>query len=73
MGFVGESVTNVTAGAFSRRATRYRRGNFRVVPAENRTAALEKDHRDMAVMIFSEPPTGRMMETLAAFEKEVDR
>jgi hypothetical protein len=43
------------------------------VPAENRTAALEKDHRDMAVMIFSEPPPGRMMETLAAFEKEVNR
>jgi hypothetical protein len=48
------------------------RGNFRVVPAENRTAAVEKDYRDMAV-IFSEPPTGRMMETLAGFEQEVNR
>ena len=50
-----------------------RRGNIRVVPAENRTAALEKDYRDMAVIIFREPPTGRMMETLAAFEQEVNR
>ena len=50
-----------------------RPGSFRVLPAENRIAALEKDYRDMAVMIFGEPPKfDWIMETLAALEQEIN-
>jgi hypothetical protein len=51
-----------------------RPGSFRVVPAENRTADLERDYRDMAVMIFGEAPKfDWIMETLAALEQEINR
>ena len=40
------------------------------MPEEGRVAALEKDYRDMAVMIFGEPPAfAGIMETLAALEQ----
>jgi hypothetical protein len=51
-----------------------RPGSFRVVPVENRVAALERDYRDMAVMIFGEPPKfDWIMETLKALEQEINR
>jgi nucleotidyltransferase AbiEii toxin of type IV toxin-antitoxin system len=51
-----------------------RPGTFRVVPVEKRVADLQKDYRDMAVMIFGEPPTfDWIMETLAALEQEINR
>jgi hypothetical protein len=51
-----------------------RAGSFRVVPAENRVAALERDYRGMGVMIFGESPAlDGMMETLAALEQEINR
>jgi len=51
-----------------------RPGSFRIVPVENRVAALERDFRDMAVMIFGEPPTfAGIMETLAVLEEEINR
>jgi hypothetical protein len=51
-----------------------RPGSFRVMPAENRVASLERDYRDMAVMIFGEPPAfGGIMETLTALEQEINR
>jgi hypothetical protein len=51
-----------------------RPGSFRAVPEESRVAALEKDYRDMAVMIFGEPPEfDWIMETLAALEQEINR
>jgi hypothetical protein len=50
------------------------RGTFRLVPAENRVAALERDYRNMGVMIFGEPPAfAGIMETLAALEQEINR
>jgi hypothetical protein len=50
-----------------------RQGSFRVVPAENRTA-LEKDYRDMAVMIFGEPPKFNwIVEILAALEQDINQ
>jgi hypothetical protein len=51
-----------------------RPGSFHVMPAENRIASLERDYRDMAVMIFGEPPAfGGIMETLTALEHEINR
>jgi hypothetical protein len=51
-----------------------RPGSFRVVPAGSRIASLERDYRDMAVMIFGEPPAfAGIMETLAALEQEINR
>lgn len=51
-----------------------RPGSFRVVPVENRAATLERDYRNMGVMIFGEPPAfDRIMQTLAAFEQEINR
>jgi hypothetical protein len=51
-----------------------RRGSFRLLPAEERIAALERDYRNMGVMIFGEPPTfGTTMEALAALEQEINR
>jgi hypothetical protein len=51
-----------------------RPGTFRLVPVENRVAALERDYRNMGVMIFGEPPAfAGIMETLAALEQEINR
>jgi hypothetical protein len=51
-----------------------RPGSFHVMAAENRIASLERDYRDMAVMIFGEPPAfGGIMETLTALEHEINR
>lgn len=50
-----------------------RPGSLRLVPVENRVAALERDYRNMAVMIFGEPPAfGKIMETLNTLEQEVN-
>ena len=50
-----------------------RRGSFRVLPAEKRLAALERDYRNMGVMIFGEPPAfDTIMGTLAALEREIN-
>ncbi len=51
-----------------------RPGSFRVVPVDNRMAALERDYRDMAVMLFGEPPAfGVIVETLAALEQDINQ
>ena len=48
-------------------------GSFRLLPAAARLAALERDYRNMGVMIFGAPPAfGKLMETLAALEKEMN-
>jgi hypothetical protein len=50
-----------------------RPGSFHMVPPETRIAALERDYRNMGVMIFGEPPPfGTIMETLAALEQEIN-
>jgi hypothetical protein len=44
-------------------------GSLRILPADTRRAALERDFRSMGVMIFGEPPRfDNLMETLAALE-----
>jgi len=49
-------------------------GSFRLLPADGRRAALERDYRSMGVMIFGEPPPfGTIMETLAALEQDNNR
>ena len=49
-------------------------GSFRLMPREERLTALERDYRNMGVMIFGEPPAfDSIMETLAALEREIDR
>ena len=49
-------------------------GSLRVVPVENRVVALERDYRNMGVMIFGEPPAfAGIMETLAVLEQEINR
>jgi hypothetical protein len=51
-----------------------RPGSFHVMPAENRIASLERDYRDMAVIIFGESPAfGGIIETLTALEHEINR
>jgi len=46
-----------------------RPGSLRLVPREERLAALEKDYRNMRVMIFGEPPAfDSIMGALAALE-----
>jgi len=53
--------------------SRASRGSLRLLPAEARRAALERDYRSMGVMIFGEPPPfGKIMETLAALEREIN-
>jgi hypothetical protein len=49
-------------------------GSLRLLPAEKRLVALERDYRNMGVMIFGEPPAfDSIMGTLAALEEEVNR
>ncbi len=49
-------------------------GSLRLVPVENGVVGLERDYRNMDVMIFGEPPAFvSIMETLAALEQEVNR
>lgn len=49
-----------------------RPGSLRLMPTEDRMAALERDYRNMGVMIFGEPPAfGKIMEILNTLEQEV--
>ena len=49
-------------------------GSLRLVPPEERRAALERDYRSMSVMIFGQPPPfGEIMEVLAALEQEINQ
>jgi len=49
-------------------------GSFHVVPPQPRIAALERDYRNMGVMIFGKAPTfDAIMATLAALEQEINR
>jgi hypothetical protein len=51
-----------------------RPGNLRLMPPEQRLAALERDYRSMGVMIFgSSLPFEKIREALAALELEVNR
>ncbi|MGD0548803.1 MAG: nucleotidyl transferase AbiEii/AbiGii toxin family protein [Terracidiphilus sp.] len=50
-----------------------RPGDLRLVPREERLAALERDYRNMRVMIFGEPPAfASIMEPLAALEQDIN-
>ena len=49
-------------------------GSFRLVPPETRMPALERDYRNMGVMIFGEPPAfDTIMKTVVALEAEINR
>jgi hypothetical protein len=49
-------------------------GTFKLIPSEMHRADLEKDYDGMRVMIFGEvPPFGRILETLARLEDEINR
>jgi len=49
-------------------------GSLRLVPKEERRAALERDYRSMSVMIFGQPlPFGEITEVLAALEQEINQ
>jgi hypothetical protein len=49
-------------------------GSLRLLPAKERHAALERDYRNMGVMIFGDPPAfDAIMGTLAALEQEINR
>jgi hypothetical protein len=48
-------------------------GNLCLMPTETRMAALERDYRNMGVMIFGQPPKfDELMKTLAELEKEIN-
>ena len=49
-------------------------GSLRLVPPDERRAALERDYRSMSVMIFGQPPPfGKITEVLAALEQEINQ
>lgn len=49
-------------------------GGLRLLPAEPRRAALERDYRSMAVMIFGDPPPfGTIMDELRRLEEDINR
>jgi hypothetical protein len=49
-------------------------GSFHVAPAKERIDALQRDYKNMAPMVFGEPPTfDSIMETLAGLEKEINK
>ena len=49
-------------------------GSLRLVPPDERRAALERDYRSMSVMIFGQPPPfGKIIEVLAALEQEINQ
>lgn len=51
-----------------------RPGSLRLVPPEARMAALERDYRNMGVMIFGEPPAfDSIMATLTTLEQEINK
>ena len=50
-----------------------RPGSFHLVPKAERMAALERDYRNMGVMIFGEPPQfDSILETLTALERDIN-
>ena len=50
-----------------------RPGSLRLVPRANRMASLERDYRNMGVMIFGEPPTfDSIMTSLTTLEQEIN-
>jgi hypothetical protein len=50
-----------------------RPGGLRLVPKAERMAALERDYKNMGVMIFGEPPAFEgIMETLTILEQEIN-
>jgi hypothetical protein len=49
-------------------------GSFRLVPNQPHLAELQKDYREMAVMIFGEVPTfDDIIRTLGALEEDINR
>ena len=51
-----------------------RPGSFRLAPVENRVAALERDYRNMTVMIFGDATKfDWIMESLRTLEQEINR
>ena len=49
-------------------------GSLRLVPPDERRAALERDYRSMSVMIFGQPPPfGKIIEVLATLEQEINQ
>jgi hypothetical protein len=51
-----------------------RPGSLRLLPTAERVVALERDYRNMGVMLFGEPPAfSRIMETLVALEENINR
>jgi hypothetical protein len=50
-----------------------RPGSLRLLPTAERVAALERDYRNMGVMIFGTPPKfDKLMETLAGLERDIN-
>jgi hypothetical protein len=48
-------------------------GSLSLVPRAERLAALERDYRNMSVMIFGEPPAfDSIIETLGELEKQIN-
>ena len=51
-----------------------RPGSLRVVPKQERLPAMERDYRNMGVMIFGEPPAfDSIIKTLALLEQDINR
>ena len=49
-------------------------GSFRLLPPEGRGAELERDYRNMGVMIFGEPPAfNDIVEHLEGLEREMNK
>ena len=51
-----------------------RQGSLRLLPPVSRVPGLERDYRNMGVMIFGDqPPFDTITEALAALEEEINR
>jgi hypothetical protein len=51
-----------------------RPGSLRLLPTDARRTALERDYRNMGVMILGDPPSfDTIMETLTALEQDINK
>jgi hypothetical protein len=51
-----------------------RPGSLRLLPADGRLSALERDYRNMGAMIFGKPPAfDKILQTLATLEEEINK
>jgi hypothetical protein len=65
--------SSVLSASASSRIAHCAPGSLRLLPAKKRLTELERDYRNMGVMIFGEPPAlEKVVTTLTALEEEIN-